>query len=214
MSHPNPQSSTRPGPRTTDTAAGATPSGPNVPLPPAPAPSGPALCGRPHTYKTRGGETKTKACVKAKGHEGSVDGSKCSSRAQNQKVDLSVLADVELSAEEVPASDLLDVLTERVRDAQQLRTDADVALGWDKWKKAGKPTGINDAIAKGAASRYLVAPEQVAAVRTVLRRAENAPELKGKVHVKIPPVKTHTSGKKMIYFIVVDKREKPASLTK
>jgi hypothetical protein len=189
-------------------ASGPAPSGPSVPLPNASAATATALCGQPHQYKTKTGETKTKPCVKAKGHAGLH-----SSRNQSEKVDISVLSGVSLGAEEVPTDDILDVVTDRVRSEQQLQADKDVALGHEKWLKAGKPTGFNDAIRKQAASRYVVKPEHVAAVRTLLRRAENAPGLKGKVHVKVAPPKNHVSGHKMLYFVVVDKSTKPAATT-
>lgn len=187
--------------------SGPVPSGPSVPLPPAPtAASGPALCGQPHEYRTKTGEKKTKPCVKARGHEGLH-----SSRAVSQKVDMSVLSGINLEevAEEVPTTELLDTVTDRIRSAEQLKVDAAVAAGHEKWTKAGKPAGFNDAIKKGAATRYMLQPEHVAAVRTLLRRAENAPDLRGKVHVRIAPPKTHVSGAKMLYFVVVDR--KPAT---
>jgi hypothetical protein len=187
-----------------EAGSGPQPSGPSIPLPPAPAVSDtPDLCGKPHTYKTRTGEEKAKPCLKARRHSGL-----CSSRQAGQKVDLSVISNAMPSLEDAPSDELLDVVTDRVRGPEQLKADADVALGHRKWIQAGKPGGINEAIKKGAASRYIVPPAHVAAVRTLLRRAENAPELKGKVHVRIPPVKSHVSGNKMIYFVVVDKKQK------
>lgn len=204
MSHPTPAGIRPVSPADAAAAAkasGPAPSGPSVPLPAASA-SGTqaALCGQPHTYKTAKGDSKTKPCVKAKGHSGPH-----SSRNQSEKVDISVLSGISLGVEEVPSEDILDVVTDRVRSEQQLQADKDVAAAHAKWTAAGKPTGFNDAIKKNAASRYKVAPEHVAAVRTLLRRAENAPGLKGKVHVKVAPPKNHVDGSKMLYFVVVDK---------
>lgn len=182
--------------------AGATPAAPSVPLPSAPAASAPALCGKPHQYKTKAGETRTKPCVRAKGHAGSEDGSKCSSRNAPTRVDTKVLAGFALSAEEVPGEEILDIVTERTRSAEQQQVDKDVAAAHKKWIAAGRKPGFNDNIKAGAASRYTVPPTHAAAVRTLLRRSETA---NPGVHVRIAPPKKHVNGGVMIYFLAVDK---------
>lgn len=194
-------------PNESQNASGPAPSGPGAQLPATPPDSGPALCGADHTYKIASGEERTKPCIKAKGHSGPH-----SSRAQNERVDLSVLASVALEAEDVPGDDteLLDEVIVRERSEQQLAVDKAVKEAHGKWVKAGKPKGINEAIKKNAASRYRVAPEQVAAVRKMLQLAESAPDNKG-LHVKRPPARKHADGTMMQYFIVVDKQPKSAT---
>jgi hypothetical protein len=192
------------GPQPSASASGAG----SVPLPPAPPVSeGPKLCGKPHQYKTAKGEERTRPCLKAVNHSGT-----CSSRKQGKRVDLSVLKDASLAAEEVPGDELLEVVTDRVRSAQQIQVDADVKASHERWVKAGKPSGFNDAIKLGAASRYRCAPEQVAAIRALLRRAENAPGNSG-IHVRIAPVKKHVDGTSMLYYVSVNKTGKNAAST-
>jgi hypothetical protein len=192
-SHPAPE------PRETDKGAGAAPAGPSVPLPPPPADSGPALCGKPHNYKTKTGETKTKPCIKAKDHSGL-----CSSRAETQKIDTSAV-DLIIS-EDVPTSEKLDVLTERTRDENQKRLDDRVPDAHKAWVAAGKLSGFNDNIKAGAARRERCKPEHVAAVRLMLRRTE---QVNSGIHVRIAPPVTHVDGTKMLYWIAVDKKVKP-----
>lgn len=188
-------------------AGGPAPSGDGPDLNTPSAVDTPDLCGQPHEYKTPKGGTNTKPCIKARGHEGPH-----SSRAPSVKVDMSGLSLDMLVAEEVPGDETLDILSERVRTAEQLRVDKDVLDGHAKWIKAGKPAGANEAIKLGAASRYKVAPQNVAAIRALLRRAENAPEVKdAKIHVRILPAKKNVDGNMMVYFISVDKSEARAA---
>lgn len=205
MSHPAvTRQHTSPAPRPTDSkATGAQPSGPNVPLPPQPADSGPALCGQAHTYKTAKGESVSKPCLKARGHSGAH-----SSRNMQPAIDLSVLSSVSLDAQTVPAEELLEQVQERTRSTEQQRVDSDVANGHKLWIDAGQPTGINDAIKAGAAQRYVVAPEAAAAIRTLLRRAES---VNPGIHVKVPPVKKLRDGNVAVYFICVNKAARKTS---
>ena len=194
-------------PPTGQNAGGPQPSG-NGPQLPQPTDSGPALCGEPHTYKTSKGEQRTKPCIKAKGHSGLH-----SSRAQNEKIDTSVVAKDALLFEDVPGDDpdaLLDNVTERERSEQQLAIDQRVNDAHKKWLAAGKPMGVNQAIKLNAASRWRGAPELLPAVRKMLQLAESAPINKG-LHVKRPPAKRHADGTVMQYFIVTTKAVRPTT---
>jgi hypothetical protein len=172
-----------------------------VPLPPDAAPTATALCGQPHTYKTRTGQTVSKPCIKAKNHTGVH-----SSRAQAERIDTSVITADALISEEAPTDELLDVLTERVRSEAQQKLDARVAEGHKVWLAGGKLTGFNDCIKAGVARRERCKPEHVKAVRKMIQNTE---QVNPGVHVRIMPPKNHADGTKMLYWVAVDK--KPAT---
>jgi hypothetical protein len=109
----------------------------------------------------------------------------------------------------VPSGEKVEGLTERTRDEVQKKVDADVLAAHKQWTEAGKPSGFNEAIAKGAGQRYFINPDHAAAFRSLLRRAAAFHTAEGTaIHVRIIPPKRHQDGRTMLYWIATDKREK------
>lgn len=149
-----------------------------------------------------GGQKVTKPCVKTPGHDGPH-----SSRVYN-KIDTSAISLDMLAPETVPSGEKVEGLTERTRDEVQQKVDADVLAAHKQWTEAGKPSGFNEAIAKGAGQRYFINPEHAAAFRSLLRRAAAFHTAEGTpIHVRIIPPKRHQDGRTMLYWIATDKRE-------
>ena len=173
--------------------------------PPAGTPAAPeaaeVTCDYPVPQGTeKNGQKVTKPCIKPKGHEGNHSARKFT------KIDTSVLEDNDLEADIVPGNVVLTGLTESgPRSEKQVKVDEQVKAAHEAWIKAGKPTNFNEAIKKGAARRHFVADASHApAVRKLLDSAAN---LHG-IHVRKLPVKKHTDGRSMVYWMAVDKRTK------
>jgi hypothetical protein len=153
-----------------------------------------------------GGKKVSKPCVKKPGHDGPH-----TARVYS-KVDTSVVSLDALNAlEVVPTAEKVEGLTERVRDDLQKKVDGIVLTAHKLWTEAGKPSGFNEAIAKGAGQRFFIDPDQAPAYRSLLKRAAAFHTLEGTpMHVRIIPPKRHQDGRTMLYWIAIDKREQKA----
>lgn len=148
-------------------------------------------CGLP-VMTTKG----AKPCVKEPGHEGDH-----AMRKYTKPVDLSGLTIGEPEAfaadEEIVATDDSD------RGDVQKTVDAQMKAAHEAWTAAGKPTTFPAAIKAGVAKRYFIEPEQADAYRSLLR---SGARFLG-ISVKIAPVQKHKSGRTMLPWIPLDKRE-------
>jgi hypothetical protein len=124
---------------------------------------------------------------------------------------------MQLEVETVPTGELLEQVTERVRDERQLAADKHVIESYERWLAAGKPAGFNDAIKAGAANRYRCNPDHAAAVRKILKNTDNVNGKAGVggskngIHCRIAAPKKSADGTVMIYFLGVDKSEARAT---
>lgn len=202
------ESSTATPVRPSDTAPGSVPTPSDPAQLPQASETATALCGAAHEYHTKTGATKSKPCLKAKGHSGPH-----SSRKPGEKIAMPTLDELSLEAEVVASDDLLEQVQERIRDARQLKADADVIASYERWVSAGKPAGFNDAIKAGAASRYIGAPQHVAAIRKILKNTDNVNGKAGVggskigIHCRISAPKKLVDGNMAVYFVGVDKSE-------
>jgi hypothetical protein len=159
------------------------------------------------TGTENGGVRTSKQCVKHLTPEGKPHDGPHSLRVY-AKVDTSTIKADALTLEAVPTSETVEGLTERTRDELQQKIDAYVLAAHKAWSEAGKLSGFNEVIKAGAGQRFFMAPNEVAAYRSLLRRAAAFHVANGiPIHVRVIPPKVHTDGRSMLYWIAVDKRE-------
>lgn len=177
----------------------------------APAPPAPQVAAAPETVtekcgadypRTVKGKATVGHCGKPKGHpsEGENNGHGRTPYVARAEV-AEVPADVLDSYEAVPSDEVVAIKADTAeRSDAQKKVDANVKDSHESWVVAGRPKAFNDAPRK----RYMMDPDHVAGMTKMLRRAER---LHG-VRVRIAPVKTHESGKAMLYWVAVDSAPK------
>src|SRR5258707_1984173 len=165
------------------------------------AEASPNLCGQPVAQGTGDGKAVSKPCVKDAGHEGEHSTEKY---RKTPPVTLDMLASLEaVTSDESPAATL-------VRDEVQQTVDGHVKANHDAWKAAGSPVlSLTQAIGKGLAMRYFIAPDTEAGFRKLLKAAGELHDVKVKID---PKPRKHVDGRTMLYWIAVNKpAEKPAT---
>jgi len=188
----------------------APPSAPPDSRPPAAPPTAPPsapdattvkICGQPVPQGTVDGKPVSKPCVKDAGHDGEHSTRKYT---KTPPVTLDMLASLEaVPSDESPAATL-------VRDEVQQTVDGHVKANHDAWKAAGSPVlSLTQAIGKGLAMRYFIAPDTEAGFRKLLKAAGELHDVKVKID---PKPRKHVDGRTMLYWIAVNKpAEKPAT---
>ena len=169
---------------------------------PANPPAPEATCGQMVKSRKDGKEVDL-PCIRKPGHEGTH-------RVREYvKVDKSRATVALLSTlEDVPEAEDIGRITEvGDRDETQKLSDEHVRIAHEQWVAAGKPVGVNAIHKAKVMKRYYMEPEDVEAVKAVLRSAASF----NGVYVRILPAKKHPDGRTMLFWFARDKGTKPAA---